>query len=84
MRTRSLAVILAAAIGFVTLYAQQQPSTVPFSKKGRLHDVATPGQLGGLRTQPLPRVAIAPTGRNLPLPQTWLVDPATGAQYRAG
>lgn len=85
MRTRLLAVSLAAAVGVVTVYTQQQPSsTVPFNRKGRLHDVPTPGRLGGLRTQPQPRIAVNATARSLSLPQTWQVDPATGAQYRAG
>ena len=85
MYTRSLAFIAAATVAVAGIYAQpQQASIAPLGSKTRINDVPTPGRLGGMRTQPLPRITVNTTGRNLSLPQTWQVDPATGAQFRAG
>jgi serine protease len=84
MYTRLLAVA-AAITAVVVVSAEQQPTTtIPFGRKARINDVPTPARFSGLRTRPVSRIDIDTTGLQLALPQTWAVDPSTGAQYRPG
>ena len=77
----SAAIVLGSLVGFA-----QQPQSPPRSigSKQRMNDVPTPGRLGGLRTEPRPRLEVDATGVDVSLPHVWDVDPATGAEYRRG
>lgn len=75
---------LVVATGLVGL-AQQRPETPPPSVyKQRTHDVPTPGRLGALRREMPPPLTVDASGVVLSRPDTWDVDPLTGAQYRRG
>ena len=84
MSTRFLALILAVAAAVVGT-AQQQPPTSPApGRKARMNVTPTPGRLGGVRRDPLPRLEVDATGFQGTVPETWQLDPVTGAQYRRG
>lgn len=77
----SAAVVLGGIVGFA-----QQPQSPQgrVGTKQRMNDVPTPGRLGGLRTEPRPRLEVDAAGVSVSLPDVWDVDPATGAEYRRG
>ena len=83
MYIRTIAAIVAAG-GVAIAAAQQPPTSTPFGQKSRINDTPTPGRLGGVRRQPLPRLSVDTTGLNRAVPESWRVDPATGAEYRPG
>jgi serine protease len=85
MYTRPVAVL--AALGLAGLAASAQQPQVPTGTAGsrqRIHDVPTPGRLGGLRTESAPRISIPSSGSTYSPPDGWGIDPATGAEYRSG
>ena len=84
MHTRLLALVVAFAAVVSGSAEQQQITSSTPGRKVRTNDVPTPGSLGGVRTQPLPRIDVNTTGLQFPIPQTWAIDPATGAEYRPG
>ena len=84
MSTRFLALIFAIAAVVVGLAEQQQSISISPGRKARMNDTPTPGRLGGVRRDPLPRIDIDTTGFQGSVPDRWGLDPATGAQYRAG
>ena len=85
MYTRSLALIVAvAAVVVGSAEPQQPPSSMSFGRKARMNDTPTPGRLGGVRRDPLPRLDVDATNLQISIPDTWQLDPSTGAQYRPG
>ena len=85
MYTRFLALVVAVAAAVVGSSADQQQAASPtHGRKARIHDIPTAGRLGGIRTEPLPRISVDTTGLRVSVPETWQRDPVTGAQYRPG
>ena len=85
MSIRLLALVaVLASVAIVGSAQQSQPTTPQPGHKERMHDVPTPGLLGGLRTESAPQLSLDTTGLTVSLPDVWDVDPGTGAQYRRG
>ena len=84
MHTRFLALIVAMAAVVVGSADQQQPTSISPGRKARMNDTPTPGRLGGVRRDPLPRLEIDATGFQGTVPDSWQIDPVTGAQFRRG
>ena len=82
MHTRFLALIVAMAAVVVGFAEQQQPTSVSPGRKARMNDTPTPGRLGGVRRDPLPRLEVDVTGFQRTVPDSWQIDPVTGAQFR--
>ncbi len=83
IRAACLASIVVAAA--LVPAAQQLPeSAASARRKQRIHDIPTPGHLGGLRIEAAPLLEIDTQGAAVDLPQVWAVDPATGSEFRRG
>jgi serine protease len=82
MSIRPVAAASAVALFVIGTVAQQQTAIAPFGRKARINDVPTPAQFDALREGPNPTLEIDTTGLNDSVPDTWQIDPVTGAQYR--
>lgn len=81
MYSRFLALVVAAAAVVAGSAEQQQATSIPW-RKARINDIPTVGRLAGVRREPLPRIAVDTTGLDISVPESWLLDPSSGAQYR--
>jgi serine protease len=85
MNSRLLTVLIfVSAPALFSLAPAAISQNTPAAPKARMHDVATPGVLLPLRSEPGERLSIESSGETVSLPDVWQFDPNTGGYYRRG